>query len=79
MLDVAPTLLFRPDQIKELREGLGLTQQEFADRIGVAKQSVSSWETGTSEPSISSLLRIVNTCGAKLLSFFDAAEEEAKR
>lgn len=76
---MAPTILFRPDQIKELREGLGLTQQEFADRIGVAKQSVSSWENGVAEPSITSLLRIVNTCGAKLGSFFaaDAPAEAA--
>lgn len=73
---MAPQLIFQPTQIRELREALGLTQQEFADRIGAAKQSVSSWETGLSEPSIASLLRIVNTCGAKLGSFFGVADNE---
>ena len=33
------------DRIKELRIVLGLTQQEFADRLKVAKQTVSKWET----------------------------------
>lgn len=33
------------DRIKELRIALGLTQQEFADRLKVAKQTVSKWET----------------------------------
>lgn len=33
------------DRIKELRIALSLTQQEFADRLKVAKQTVSKWET----------------------------------
>lgn len=71
-------LSFKPDQIRGLREGLGLSQQEFADRIGVTKQAVSSWETGASSPSIENLLRMVNACGAKLDSFFEV-ESAARR
>jgi len=70
---------FRAGQIRDLREGLGLSQQEFADRIGVTKQSVSSWETGTSEPSIENLLKIVNVTGAKLDSFFVEAEPAGRK
>lgn len=33
-------------QIKRIRDYLGLTQQDFADRIGVNRVSVARWETG---------------------------------
>lgn len=33
-----------PTRIKTLREDLGLTQEQFAQRIGVASATVSKWE-----------------------------------
>lgn len=38
------------DDVKALREGLGLTQEELARLIGVSGRTVSRWETGDSEP-----------------------------
>lgn len=38
------------DRIKELRKALGLTQQEFADRIGLKRNSVASYEIGKNIP-----------------------------
>lgn len=35
--------------LKAIREALGLTQQEFAESIGVAVSTVHRWETGKSE------------------------------
>ncbi len=32
--------------LKERRQALGLTQIEFADRLGVTHRSVQSWEAG---------------------------------
>lgn len=32
--------------IKDLRERLNLSQQELADKLGVAKDTVSRWEVG---------------------------------
>lgn len=40
-----------PGYITRLREGLGLTQETFAKRIGVDKMTVSRWERGTMRPS----------------------------
>ena len=37
-------------RIKELRKALGLTQQEFADRIGIKRNTVANYETGRNEP-----------------------------
>jgi putative zinc finger/helix-turn-helix YgiT family protein len=39
--------LLTPEQIREGRENLGLSQQEFADWFGIAVSTLSRWETGT--------------------------------
>lgn len=38
------------DSIKKLRKALGLTQQEFADRLGVSRNNIATYETGKSNP-----------------------------
>lgn len=38
------------ERIKELRKALGLTQQEFADRIGVKRNTIAQYESGRNEP-----------------------------
>ena len=38
-------------RIKELRKVLDLTQQEFADRIGMKRNTVANYETNRNEPS----------------------------
>lgn len=37
-------------QIKEFREKLGLTQEEFAQKIGVSPRTVQNWENGGDIP-----------------------------
>lgn len=38
------------ERIKELRKALGLTQQEFADRVGIKRNSFANYETGRNTP-----------------------------
>ena len=38
------------DRVAALRDRLGLSQQEFARRLGVRQQTVSEWETGQHAP-----------------------------
>lgn len=38
------------DRLKQLRKALNLTQQEFADRIGVKRNSFANYETGRNTP-----------------------------
>lgn len=39
------------DRIKKIRKELDLTQQEFADRIGIARGNIAAYEVGKNAPS----------------------------
>jgi len=39
-----------PKRIIKIREALGLTQQQLADRLGAQQPTVARWETGANEP-----------------------------
>lgn len=48
---------------KELRKALGLTQQEFADRLGIKRATVSKYDIDATDPSdavISLICRVFN-------------------
>lgn len=38
------------ERIRKLRKSLDLTQQEFADRIGVKRNTIATYEIGRNEP-----------------------------
>lgn len=38
------------ERLKKLRKTLDLTQQEFADRIGIKRNSLANYETGRNTP-----------------------------
>ncbi len=46
------TVLWNGELIKALRRHMGLTQAEFAQRLGVYQQTVSQWENGAYEPTL---------------------------
>ena len=54
-------------RIQKLRRELGLTQSEFAQRVGVGQAAVSSWEIGTgkaskiSAPALDAVCRVLGT------------------
>jgi len=43
-------LQFDSERIKALRSGLGLTQKQLADRVGVTQPAIAQWETGPGQP-----------------------------
>lgn len=53
----------QPSPIRAVRIAAGMTQQQLADALGVAQQSVTRWETGEREPRISTLRRIAAVLG----------------
>lgn len=46
------------EEIKKLRKNLGLSQEKFAEELGVVQRTVSAWESGQNEPTISTLMLI---------------------
>ena len=46
---------FGPAQIKRARHSLNMTQEQFADKVGVSVQTVRSWEQGDRTPGALSL------------------------
>lgn len=46
------------EKLLELRRKEGLSQEQLADRLGVTRQSVSKWESGTAVPELSKLVAL---------------------
>ena len=38
------------DRIKKIRKELDLTQQEFAEKIGIKRNTIANYETGRNDP-----------------------------
>ena len=49
--------------LKECRKKCNMTQEFVAETLGVSRQAVSKWETGTSEPSTSNLIALSKLYG----------------
>ncbi len=47
-----------PAFLASLREGMGLTQEQLGERIGVHKLTISRWERGTLRPGAEALERL---------------------
>ena len=56
-------------KIKTLRQGRKLTQQEFADRLGITRPTISNYETGRRTPHLSELKRFAEFFGVDLNYF----------
>lgn len=46
------------EQIKKVRKGRNLTQQDMADKLGISRQAVSNWENDKNLPDIEMLITI---------------------
>ena len=44
--------------LKQLRKEKGLTQEELAEKMGVARRTVSRWETGNNMPDLDILIEL---------------------
>lgn len=46
------------EMIRQTREHLGMTQEQFGEALGVTKQAVSHWERGRSLPYTESMVKL---------------------
>ena len=64
------------NRLKKYRTDLGLKQEELADKIGVSQKTISSWETGRSEPVMG---EVVKLCKIFDCSIADLTETREKK
>lgn len=54
------------DKLQQLRKQNGLSQEELADKIGIARQTVSKWENGQAVPELNMLLSLSSLYGVTI-------------
>ena len=45
-------------ELRSLRKQCGLSQEQLAALVGVSQASISEWESGSSNPSVKSILKL---------------------
>ena len=70
--------IFLQQNIRLLRKGLKLSQEELANRVGLNRGNIASYENGTAEPKICNLLKIANLFGISIIDITqrDLADKE---
>ena len=69
------------ENLKAARMRKGLSQQEVADLVGVAKSTYSMWETGNREPNlmrIKTLTKVLDVSGDELLGLIPMDRTETE-
>ena len=59
--------IFLQQNIRLLRKRLKLSQEEMANRVGLNRGNIASYENGTAEPKICNLLKIANLFGISII------------
>lgn len=58
--------MFPGERITELRESLGIPKSKLAEKVHVSRSSISEYEKGTTQPSMSVLLQLADVFGVSL-------------
>ena len=62
-------------RISLYRKKLNVSQEELGARLGVSRQAVSKWETGTADPSTSNLLALAKLFGVSAEELLRSVEK----
>ncbi len=63
------------DNLYKLRQQHGLSQEEFAEKIGVSRQAVSKWERGEAYPDTENLIVIAETYNVSVDELIDLKKD----
>lgn len=63
------------EQVRELREAHGLTQQELGAKLGISRQSISELENGKSGMTLDRLSRVLDVMDYEIEMFFVHQDE----
>ena len=64
------------ERVRDLRIGLGLTMERFAEAAGLSLGMLSKIENGQTSPSLNTLTGLANAAGVPLTAFFRGLDEE---
>ncbi|MCO6480892.1 MAG: helix-turn-helix transcriptional regulator [Phaeodactylibacter sp.] len=73
------SIIFLQQNLRLLRKQLKLSQEELANRVGLNRGNIASYENGTAEPKICNLLKIANLFGISIIDITqkDLSDEKA--
>lgn len=63
-------------RLEKLRADVGMSQEQFADAVGVSRQTVYRWETDYSRPSLDNISAICEVLGVKKESFLNYLSDD---
>lgn len=63
-------------RLSGLRKNKGLSQEQFADEVGVSRQAISRWETGTSVPELDKIECVSDYFGISLDYLVNGDQQE---
>lgn len=64
------------ERVRELRLGIGLTMERFAEEAGISLGMLSKIENGQTSPSLGTLTSLANAGGVPFTAFFRGLDEE---
>ena len=67
------------ERVKAVRTSAGLSQEQFASRLGVTRQAVSNWENGRNLPDIEVVIAMSQTFGVSLDELILGGEDMASK
>ncbi len=66
------------EKIMQLRKSRGLSQEELAEKLGVSRQAVSRWESGTAQPDAGNLWQLSRLFGVTADYLLDEEQESSQ-
>lgn len=54
------------DRLKRLRKQNGYSQEQLADKLGIARQTISKWENGQAVPELNGLMLLSDLYGVTI-------------
>ena len=64
--------------LKELRKDKGITQEQFAEKLGVSSRTISRWETGSNMPDLDILIQIADYYDVEIREILDGERKSEK-
>ncbi len=73
------SVIHLPTNIRTLRKKLNISQEELANRIGLNRGNIASYENGSAEPRICNLLKLADFFGVSLMDLAQSDLSDPER